>query len=191
MVRDECFLSELKPSCVLELGGGRSTLFLAEYAMGGRGERLHYTIEHDARWVSKLNWNLQEAHMHHFSKILYAPIVNDWYDINYIRSQIPEKIDMLFIDGPPGDSRKSPRGQQFIDELVESNELKLVVIDDTHREENDQFSKYIWSKLGGDYLRFSMKYGFKVNKIHMIFSNQARERLDKELAFLDSNSGII
>ena len=132
---------------------------------GGAGERFHYTIEHDARWVSKLNWNLQEAHMHHFSKILYAPIVNDWYDINYIRSQIPEKIDMLFIDGPPGDSRKSPRGQQFIYELVESNELKLVVIDDTHREENDQFSKYIWSKLGGDYLRFSMKYGFKVNKI--------------------------
>ena len=68
-------ISELIPdgSTLLELGSGHATYTL-------QNKYNVYSIEQDSNWINKYP-----------VKYIHAPIVNDWYDANIVKKEIPKK----------------------------------------------------------------------------------------------------
>jgi hypothetical protein len=100
-------------STILEFGSGQgSTGQLSQhYKM--------YSIEHDQNYLNKYN-----------SNYIHAPIVNGWYDVPKIKNGLPEKYDMILIDGPVGEGNRIP----ILNYLkLFDMENKWIIIDDTHR----------------------------------------------------------
>jgi len=131
-------LDRSKCSRILELGSGRSTITLAEYA-AFRNARF-ISIETDVAWFNKARWELLCLGMSDAPvRLVKWQSENTWYDIEQFRATVhdAETFDFAFIDGPNDNSGKS-RG-------IRDNELALreilrcisgadiVVVDDVHR----------------------------------------------------------
>lgn len=75
-------------STILELGSGVGTGELAKYYK-------MFSIEDNKAWLNKYQ-----------STYIYAPIKNygsyRWYDVEYLSGNLPQKYDLIFIDGPFG-----------------------------------------------------------------------------------------
>ena len=86
-------LDNIKPgSTILELGSGDGTEILSKhYKM--------FSIENDLNWSGRFN-----------STYITAPLVNNWYDIDKVKSGLPKKYDLILVDGPVGNGRESRMG---------------------------------------------------------------------------------
>ena len=96
---------------ILELGSGYGTMELSKhYTM--------YSIEHDRGWINK-----------HQSTYIHAPLVNNWYDVDIIKSNIPDHYDLLLVDGPPTHQRR----RHFIEFMNLFDTSAIWVFDDLQR----------------------------------------------------------
>lgn len=101
-------------STILELGSGVGTEVLSEkYKM--------VSIEHNSRFIGKYN-----------STYIHAPMKGHWYDIGKVREGLPEKYDMILIDGPVGSESKNRIG--FWENIGLFNTNVMMLFDDTNRE---------------------------------------------------------
>jgi predicted O-methyltransferase YrrM len=100
-------IRERRPSLVLELGSGTSTVVMA-YALEQLGSGRIISIDHDAVFAERVAEVLAEHRLQGIAEIRHAPLVEididgammQWYDplvFNGIDS-----IDLLLVDGPPG-----------------------------------------------------------------------------------------
>lgn len=100
-------------STIVELGSGEGSRILSEkYTV--------YSIEHDKRWVGK------------YDKVnyIYAPLVdNSWYDVAVLIEELPQKCELIIVDGPP-ESRRRVLFEKFID-LFDKD--AIILLDDIHR----------------------------------------------------------
>lgn len=106
-------------SVILEFGSGEGTKYLTEYYDV-------YSIEQNEEWVGydpKSNY-------------IYAPLINGWYDMDIITNNLPEKYDLLLIDGPIGDDRIN-----FLRHYEEFNCDIPIIVDDTNREIDEALSR--------------------------------------------------
>lgn len=111
-------------SRILELGSGKGTNLLSMY--------YHmFSVEHNRKYL-----NLYK------STYIYAPIKNGWYDIQY--DELPDYYNCLLIDGPPGNVGR----MDFIKHYKKFDLSQMVVVDDTHRQEEYRLSKAIAKILG-------------------------------------------
>jgi hypothetical protein len=98
-------------STILEFGSGEGTKYLVEnYTV--------YSIEQNEEWV---NYSPK-------SNYIYAPLVNGWYDIEIVKTNLPKKYDLLLVDGPIGRNRLN-----FLSHYKEFNCDVPIIIDDTNR----------------------------------------------------------
>ena len=123
-------ISELLPTggTILEFGSGYGTETLCK-----NGYKV-YSIEQNERWVGKFS-----------STYIYAPIVNGWYDTKIVEEQLPEKYDLLLIDGPQTKGRsKFIENIKLFEPLIHNIPI---IIDDINRDEEkilaDELSKYL------------------------------------------------
>ena len=81
-----------------------------------------YSIEHNAQYVGAFN-----------STYIHAPIKNGWYDVDVLKSNLPEEYeyDAVLIDGPVGEGNRSPVLNHL--DLFGNFKDKWVICDDTHR----------------------------------------------------------
>ncbi len=100
-------------SCIVECGGGISTVYIAQ-ALKQQHKGHLYTIEDNLNWIEILKSLLEEQGLSEYVTIIPAPLVtcqfslenNLWYDLSVFRSHIePRTIDLLLIDGPPAYDR--------------------------------------------------------------------------------------
>ena len=91
-----------------------------------------YSVEHNIDWV-----NLVPE-----SKYIYAPLVDGWYDIEILKSQLPSHYDLLLIDGPVGKNRSN-----IIDNYEIFKTDIPVIVDDTNRENDKDMSIFLRKKL--------------------------------------------
>jgi hypothetical protein len=119
-------------STILEFGSGYSTKELVKFYNV-------YSIEENQRWVDVIK----------DAKYLYSPLKRyhittsrsiEWYDDMFIQ-QIPEKYDLLLIDGPTGSNR-----QNFIYFYQHFKSDIPYIVDDTHREGDNRMANQL-SKL--------------------------------------------
>lgn len=108
-------VQKTKPSVIVELGSGVSTCYLAAFLKEAKIKGKVYSIEHDHFFLEKTREYIEANNLQDYVELIHAPLkelkIEDnnylWYDINALKG-IPE-IDLLIIDGPPGDVCKNAR----------------------------------------------------------------------------------
>ncbi len=120
-------LHKLGPRRLLELGSGRSTIYLSEYA-GKTGADL-ISIDQDRRWVA-LNDLICRCGMLSGQFVHHVDLQGDgFYSVRSLRQMVREP-DFVFVDGPV--RRGSTESQmQWLCEIVKT--ANTIVIDDVHR----------------------------------------------------------
>lgn len=138
-----------RPKLLLELGSGSSTvLFAAALRANGAGRVI--SVEHDAAHARHTKELLEQAGLSDRVELLDAPLVEievngrkfQWYDLGRRLETLGEKIDFLFVDGPPGKMQSlsrypalpilmphlSPRALVFVDDGAREDEMKMVAM---------------------------------------------------------------
>lgn len=149
---------DLKPQTIVELGSGSSTVILAmQLARSGVGHL--YSLEHDTSWAQRTRETLAMAGLTAVATVLDAPLenvtmptggVHRWYSPTAIEA-IPNDIDILLIDGPPGSSGKNARYPAFPMLKSRLAERCVVFLDDALRSaEKKSFSKWLQEAPGYD-----------------------------------------
>jgi len=96
-----------KPRTVLELGSGVSTLLIA-YCLEKIGHGRAISFDHEMNFCEKSRAMINAHQLGKVAEVVHAPLQQvqlnagswDWYDTARIDPAI--KIDLLVIDGPPG-----------------------------------------------------------------------------------------
>lgn len=120
-------LSTIRPKSMVELGGGRSTSYFAEYALK---ESVPYVSIEESRSFVRLvrrgmkSSFLADAFIHH------GPRDRDgWYRQSVIDRLVDFQPDLLFVDGPIRD-RTVPRAVSWISGAAKN--ARLLIVDDVH-----------------------------------------------------------
>ena len=105
--------------CVVELGGGTSTVLLARLLRerSSPGEAVQVVVEHDDRWAQWLRAQLDREGLGDRVSVLEAPLAAhplalhdlEWYDDTLLRHGLDlalgsRQVDLLVVDGPPADT---------------------------------------------------------------------------------------
>lgn len=154
------YIMETKPKIVVEFGSGASTLVIAD-ALRQNGVGKLFSIEHSElyghqtlsqlqrvdleEWVNIRIGDLEEWHGKHIS----TEIPSLWYPISLLKDI--ENIDLLWIDGPPGNTgmySRYPALPALYKQLSNSIEIWM---DDTVRQEEKEICES-WSE----------EYGFEI-----------------------------
>lgn len=127
------------PRWIVEAGSGLSTVLVARtlQLIGGEGQLI--SLEHDEAWREKTQMLVDEHGVSQHCRIVYAPLVEldvgeeryMWYDLSEV--DLPEAIDLLFIDGPPkavGDLARFPAIPLLYDRLSQG---AVILMDDADR----------------------------------------------------------
>jgi predicted O-methyltransferase YrrM len=126
---------------VLECGSGSSTVWVAA-AMARRGAGHVVALEHDADFAAVTRRQLNDHGLSSWATVVEAPLVQTtlpdgssqpWYDLARLGEL--NDVDILFVDGPPGNTSPQARFPAFplLQPLL--REGAWVVLDDTHRRE--------------------------------------------------------
>ncbi|MEO8604010.1 MAG: hypothetical protein ABI629_15650 [bacterium] len=132
-------LALVRPRSIVELGSGRSTSYLTEYAMK---EGIPYaSVEQNRFYVAKIRRGLRNSflsgrYVHH------VPLAADrWYAATRLDRVVDFPCEFLFVDGPVGvhESLGSGRrdGERSLAWLrAAAATSKIIMVDDVHRRSN-------------------------------------------------------
>lgn len=142
----------VRPRSLLELGSGRSTSYLAEYAMK---EGVPFvSVEQSRGFVRRVRRGLRasfvdDRFVHH---VPIAP--SRWYDVEVLDRLVTFACECVFVDGPVG-------AQEKLGDAVRDYEvarawlkkaapaLRLLIIDDVHRRENLEMLEWLATPAAG------------------------------------------
>ena len=141
---------ERQPELVLELGSGVSTIVSA-YCLRNLGKGKLVSFDHDQEFLLKTRKTLEDHDLHDIAKAIYAPLkqINIkgskmlWYDTRRLHNI--GKIDVLIIDGPPGDIQhyaRYPALPLLFDKLSDE---AIIILDDGIREDEKEIVR-LWLK---------------------------------------------
>jgi predicted O-methyltransferase YrrM len=134
-----------RPKLILELGSGSSTvLFAAALRANGAGRVI--SVEHDAAHARHTTELLEQADLSDRVELLHAPLAEvrvngrafQWYDLGRRLQSLGEKIDFLFVDGPPGKVQSLSRYPALPVLMPHLSPRALVFVDDGAREDETQ-----------------------------------------------------
>jgi predicted O-methyltransferase YrrM len=107
---------ELRADTVaVELGSGTSTLIIAAAlrAEGGSGRVI--AIEHERQFAAETSKRLERGKLDRWAEVAVVPVRQQtigrsrvgWYDTGALLALIPERVDVIVVDGPPAVARWS------------------------------------------------------------------------------------
>lgn len=172
-------VEELRPSCVVELGAGASTLVCAKaLQMHGCGQLVSYD-QHEPFVLATRQWL---ADFGVVAQIHHAPLAKkcqDWPGTWYDLDQVPSKIDLLIIDGPPWSVHPYVRGaaESLFDRLSDG---AVILLDDAARP-GERIVASRWKKRWPQ-IAFTRISGGTKGTLH------GRKRTGKVLAFPERQS---
>lgn len=134
-------LEEIKnraPENILEMGSGISTI-IASYGLKQNNKGTILSLDHDKKYAEKTTKQLRQHEVEDVAQVKYCPLVSyqidgsiwQWYDLSSI--SLPDKIDMLLIDGPPVETNKMARYPALPLLTDHLSEQCTIVIHDAHR----------------------------------------------------------
>ncbi|MEN9518879.1 MAG: hypothetical protein RLZZ381_1467 [Cyanobacteriota bacterium] len=127
-----------KPQLVVEASSGISTLIIA-YCLQRLGTGKLISLEHESKFAQATQSNLSLHGLDDVATVIYAPLVEVeingakwlWYDLTKI--EIPEAIDLLIVDGPPGTTQKLARYPALPMLHAKLSKEAIVLLDDGSR----------------------------------------------------------
>lgn len=135
-----------KPSIVVECSSGTSTVVLARtLQMNGTGQV--FSLEHDALYAEKTRQALQRCGLQSLATVIDAPLTKHQIDgtshLWYRLEDLPERIDMLVIDGPPAVTHHRARYPAIPLLICRLTPEAVVVLDDAARSD-EQAAVDLW-----------------------------------------------
>lgn len=132
-------LGAVRPRAIVELGAGRSTSYLAEYAMktGARFASIEQSRVYARRVRRALSQGFVDPRFVH-----HVPVGRDgWYDAARLAGVVDFAPDMLFIDGPVGRDEQIGRAARTGDRALDWQRkavrtARILIVDDVHRRSN-------------------------------------------------------
>lgn len=115
----------VRPESILEIGSGRSTIYLSEYAH--KHGKILVSIEQSAAWASLNNavarfGNIEGSYVKHL------PLGDDgFFEPESLDQVMPPSPDFAFLDGPNG-PRDSARQSELYRKLAQT--ARIVILDD-------------------------------------------------------------
>jgi predicted O-methyltransferase YrrM len=127
-----------KPQVIVELGCGTSTL-LSSYALEQQGSGKVVSIDHDEKFAAICRNQLADHRLSDRATIHHCPLVPQvvnntsyrYYDLS--RLQLPERIDILVVDGPPMWIQKEARYPALPLLMSRLSPSAVVLVDDAGR----------------------------------------------------------
>jgi predicted O-methyltransferase YrrM len=115
----ELVVTAIGPDCesIVECGSGASTIVIARLvAERGRG-RVH-ALEHDRAWAERTRGLIVAEGLASRARVIDAPLRPhpladpgcEWYDEGAL-ARLPERIDLLLVDGPPASAPRIARAR--------------------------------------------------------------------------------
>jgi len=144
-----------RPRLIMELGSGSSTVLFAAALRANGGGRI-ISVEHDGEHVERTRTMLRHADLLDRVELVHAPLVDvaltgrtfQWYDLGAKLATLVEKVDFLFVDGPPGKVQALSRFPALPMLASHLSLRALVVVDDGAREDEIEMVKR-WRELEG------------------------------------------
>lgn len=101
---------------VVELGSGHSTAIIAQ-RLRGRGRGRVVAVDHLGEFAARTREWLREKGLAEHASVVHAPIARrevegrtvDWYSGEALERALPDRIDLLIVDGPPNKLGRSAR----------------------------------------------------------------------------------
>jgi predicted O-methyltransferase YrrM len=129
---------ERKPDLVVEAGSGVSTLIIA-YALRHVGKGRLISLEHEHTYFARTTADLTKHGLTDIAAVVYAPLktvnINGdrwrWYDMAALATA--KQVDLVFIDGPPGNTQKLARYPALPLLMDGLSEDAVILIDDVNR----------------------------------------------------------
>lgn len=145
-------LSACPPNCIVELGGGTSTALIAHFLKKlGHSPTHHIAVDHDAQYADLTKNLLKRAGVDDLVEILVCPLRSPqdgsvpWY--SNLTDRLPDvPIDLLIVDGPPGNGgplARLPALPKLLDRL---SERAVILVDDANREDEQEICRQ-WMEL--------------------------------------------
>ncbi len=136
-------IQEQRPRCILEAGSGVSTL-IAGYCLKQVGSGRIFSLEHDERFAEIARANIEKHGLQDIATVVHAPLkkirIRDkiwlWYDIEPIKAI--RSIDMVIVDGPPGDIQKRARYPALPILFDQLSESPTILLDDCARHDEKE-----------------------------------------------------
>jgi predicted O-methyltransferase YrrM len=130
-----------RPTHVLEVGCGTSTVIAAQ-AMKSIGHGHLTSLEQDARFADITIRMLEDRGLESWATIIHAPLVDTaigsetwkWHDLS--SAELPSRIDLLIVDGPPGSTGHFARYPAVPLLKDRMSPEAAVILDDTLRPED-------------------------------------------------------
>jgi hypothetical protein len=128
----------VRPRTILELGSGRSTSYLADYAQ--KEGAVLVSVEQNRRFAYRARLALRAGFVDARS-IHYIPVQRGWYDLERVRRVAPRPCELIFVDGPSGAEeslgtarRDDARAIDWLKAIAA--EARAVIVDDLQRPDN-------------------------------------------------------
>jgi predicted O-methyltransferase YrrM len=162
---------EVKPSSILELGAGQTSLLLEELRRCGLINASVLTIEHDPTWADYVRSRVS----HEVRVVKLRPYDDDglsYYGYDFIENEIEPTIDFLVVDGPPALVREQKYTRHCCLKLLDRLNPAgfIIVIDDAERSGEALLCDRISQKLLSKNIEF-MRGRILANKRQSIFSS--------------------
>ncbi|MFR0636651.1 class I SAM-dependent methyltransferase [Arthrobacter sp. LS16] len=139
--------TEIENPLIVELGSGVSTSWLA-LALEKIGKGRLISVDHDPRYKKITEYTLKKLGLCEYVDIVLAELTETsglgnnqkWYDLNEINRYLSneELIDLLVVDGPPGNEGPKSRFPAFPVLRRKLADNSMVVLDDTDRGEEQR-----------------------------------------------------
>jgi predicted O-methyltransferase YrrM len=181
-----------QPRLVLEASSGVSTLVIA-YALQQVGQGKVVTLEHDAHYA-RMSQSLIAFHgLEERATIVHAPLKSFehkeqkwlWYNIDGV--EIEQPIDLLVIDGPPGDIQPLARYPALPLLYRHLNHQATILLDDGHREDEKQ-AVALWEQ---EFRQLSSEFLEMEKGIYVIRKNAPPEdALPRRCSRLPASQGV-
>jgi len=139
-------LAARRPSLVVEAGSGVSTLVIGYYLKRlGTGKLI--SLEHNPDYATTVRGWIDLHSLGHVAEVVDAPLttlaLGDerflWYDIG--RVHFGGKIDLVFVDGPPGGTQPLARYPALPVLLPHLSSDALILLDDGNRIDEERIAQ--------------------------------------------------
>ncbi len=139
----ECMMN--KPSLVVELGSGISTLITA-YALEQHGEvgAQVISLDHNKEYTQKTKNLLKSHKLESNAQVIYSPLeprqiddkIYNWYSLEGLTTKM--NIDLLIVDGPPVKTNQLARYPALPSLLSRLSKDCVIILDDAARQSEQQ-----------------------------------------------------
>jgi predicted O-methyltransferase YrrM len=144
-----------RPKLILELGSGSSTVLLAASARANGLGRV-ISIEHDPTYRDRTAQFLRQTELSDWVDLIEAPLVEQrfgdlslhWYYLAPLLRTLSERIDLLFVDGPPGKIQALSRYPAIPVLAPHLSPQGLILVDDGRRDDEMRMIE-LWREVEG------------------------------------------